>query len=249
MNQFIEYDNSLNVLPDNVTIKSIGKDIEIQTELPYIEKNILGDIISVKWNYKDTFDFHLSINTPITIEETARISEDPGDIPDDDEYDYIGQRFYNLVDITSWEFTKDLTWKKDNIFKYPSNGTKFVNLQPILGDHTVKIKIFNFRAEEVLSKVFSNENDFIFELDSETSKLLIPGNYLLKIYISGDSYLKYVKSIAINITGNVEEHNSITPQYDPEEIIKLIETKIAELKQELSATPLTVDFTDFTGGV
>lgn len=170
-----------------------------------IHKN--GKFVGYWWHKGDTVSIPLSVNTNISVEDTAIIYDVVGAEPGLDQVGFLGQRLYNIVDITSWTMIRNLPnmtgmqylWKKDDVFTFPTYGELGLRLMPNMEGKNIIVQILNFRREEVLRYEFYNTSDCVVDINKEDSDKILQGVYYLKVSIESNNTLKQVDYYELQI--------------------------------------------------
>lgn len=99
-----------------------------------------------------------------------------------EEYDISG----NLIGYW-WYYgnTVNLEFNIEGEVTYEGNDS-YVSAKEFLKDKQIEIKLFNFRREEIISKIFKDQEDMstvIFEIDKDLSEELVRGVYYCSLVV------------------------------------------------------------------
>ena len=167
---------------------------------PYELYNTKGELEGYYWYHGNLLNLEFSIDGEITIESNAIIYKVANKEPDYRTEGRVGQKIYNIIDYKSWQciaVTKEgYEWKADAEFTYPLQGEKvYVSADSYLKDKSLKLRIFNFRYQEVIEKTFQGTSNLIIPIDAELSKLLVKGLYYCTLEVEGPGVKETIFSI------------------------------------------------------
>lgn len=197
MSMFDTYDKlNPDYIPDNSTPTPTEEYLTINKVLPRPLYDVRNRFIGYNWNHGEYFDFTLSVNSMITVNNDSLIFEEKEAAPDTYTVGkYEGQKAYNVVDAKSWTYvgrTDSLyIWVEDTELSYPINGDKSIIIYRDMTDKYILVNIFNFRWEQVYCQQSEvNESSIRLTVDDELSKKLVSGIYYCTVKIcSEDSCL------------------------------------------------------------
>ena len=189
MQMFDNFENKpSNYIPNNMFLPIPEKWIEVNTDTVH-KKMKCGKVIGYWWNWGDSIS--LTIKNQITIHlPFGAITGDVDPEPTTEGY-FLGQKYYNLVDLTSWTLTyiseEDgimvYSWEKDNRLTYPTIGVEDLDVEiPLKEGQQIVVQLFNFRKEKIKDTIFYEQSN-VWELTPDESLLLVPGIYYLNIHL------------------------------------------------------------------
>lgn len=142
-----------------------------------------------QWKAGNSVSIKIDYRYPIGVPEQSIISYTKGEHPTLDTHgDFIGQRFYNLVDVKSWELVSylpnddDYLWNEDKNLVYQVNSDCKFDVEPDMEGKQVRVTLCNFRREVIKEDVFEGQNQFYWTLSPEQSKDIKQGIYYLYTY-------------------------------------------------------------------
>ena len=184
------YSEPPNYIPDNMhkfgpppkQVSLVGDNLDL-----ILDKD--GRMKGYSWNYGETVSIPISVDVPVRIEIDAYHTSVQGEEPTLSTVGYIGQKFYNLVDVRSWRLnsyvpdTKSYIWLEDRRFTFPENGGELVYVRPDMKDKYILVELISFRGEQVFERVYCDLNKVDWTLDRQESLDLPRGIYDLYIYV------------------------------------------------------------------
>ncbi len=156
---------------------------------PYEEYNAKNELIGYWWYYGDTInlDFHITGN--IVVEDDALIYTAINDGPTNQTKGILNQKAYNITDFKSWTLTSitsdDYIWTLDETFNNPEEGLRniYISAEDFIKDKQITFTLYNFRWEEIDTKLYDGSTDINYIIDDELSKKLVKGVYYGKLTI------------------------------------------------------------------
>lgn len=202
---FLNYHNIANNYQPNNLIKSFPHSYEesklapVEASKPFEEYNIKGELIGYFWRYGETLNLEFNIDGEITLESDALIYKSHGVGPTENTFAKVGQRAYNLLDLTSWTCVARVSankylWEQDAEFTYPNNGAKkvYISAEDYLKDKFIDVTLYNFRMEPIHTYTTSATASIIFPIDKDLSKTLVKGIYYCSVQV-------YNEEVSFNI--------------------------------------------------
>ncbi len=195
MGMFLNYQNIAdNYIPNNLinAFPLKVRDSKLSptdASKPYEEYNTKGELDGYFWRYGDTLNLEFDLDGEITLEGDAIVVSSKGVCPTTYTVGKIGQRFYNVADLTSFTCVSSLggkyLWEKDKTFTYPSGAerTVYVSAEDYLADKNVEVTIYNFRLEPIYNKFFKGATTITLPIDVELSAKLVKGIYYCSLRV------------------------------------------------------------------
>lgn len=163
---------------------------------PLEEYDSKGTHIGYFWRQGETLNLEFSIEGEITVEPDAFVHTDAGDTPYGMRADRAGQKYYNIVDMRSWQCYLDgskTVWVEDIEFTYPESGVGlryiYMPANEYIKDKDVVVTLYNFRMEPVHTWSFhapqKNTTTIVCEIDKQLSSSLAKGIYSCSVVVEG----------------------------------------------------------------
>lgn len=165
---------------------------------PYTEYDALGNVVGYFWHYGETVNLQFNIDGFITVADDSIVYTSTNDGPTNNTVGYIGQKAYNMLDLKSWTCSiingTEYTWTLDNVLTYLEDESHkvFVTAKDYLTDKTIRIKLYNYRYEEIYSKEFEGNTTINFLIDKELSNTLVKGIYYCTLTVCNDAQCLYL---------------------------------------------------------
>ena len=149
-----------------------------------------GRLFAYWWNWGDDISLEVKNNLTIYLPDEAIVSNTPGFEPSTDtEGDFSGQKYYNLVDLTSFTLSaiidsdpKTYIWEKDAKFTYQSIGKTAIEVElPKKENEQFVVQLLDFRNEKVKEDIFT-DIPFTWTITPEESLKIHQGIYTLNIH-------------------------------------------------------------------
>ncbi len=178
--------NLINAFPLKVTDSKL---YPTDASKPYEEYNVKGELDGYFWRYGDTLNLEFSLDGEITLEGNSIVVSSRGVTPTNSTAGRVGQRFYNVLDFTSYTCVSTMggryIWEKDPVFTYPSCAEKtvYVSASDYLADKDVEVTIYNFRLEPICKKIYKGATTIVFPIDTELSSVLVKGIYYCSLRV------------------------------------------------------------------
>ena len=204
---FENYDKlNSDYIPDNSTPKPFNRHLNIHKVLPTPMYDIKNRFVGYSWSSGEYFDFNISVDTTIIVDNDSIIYDNAGEKPDEFTIGgKEGQKAYNTADSKSWTFVGKsdniYMWVEDREIIYPVNGDKHITLHTDMTNKFILVDIFNFRWEKMYSQQSEmNESNISISVNEELSKKLLSGVYYctVKICSEGSALLRDKFAILIN---------------------------------------------------
>ena len=183
--------------PNNLTINFPQYTVEsklvaAERGKPFEEYNVKGELEGFFWRYGETLNLEFNLDGEIVVENDAIILTGKGTTPDIYTKGYIGQRLYNVSDLTSFTCTSIINgnyiWEKDTNLTYPEIGESvYVSAEDYLKDKIVEVTLYNFRFEPIYSTKFDGTTSVILTIDKELSSKLTRGIYYCSINVYNET--------------------------------------------------------------
>ena len=190
MQMFDNFENQpSNYIPNNMFLPIPERWVEVNTDTVH-KKMKCGKVIGYWWNWGDAIS--ITIKNQITIHlPFGAITGEVDPTPETEGY-FLGQKFYNTVELTSWtlkyitqesESTTIYSWEKDKRLTYPETGVQDLDIEiPLKEGQQIVVQLFNFRKEKIKDTIYY-ESTNVWELTPDESLLLVPGIYYLNIHL------------------------------------------------------------------
>lgn len=196
MSMFDNYnDDNTNYIPNNMGYA--GKK-PLAYPIPYVEYNAEGEQSGYYWYYGDTVNLVFDLIGELTVEQDAIVYFITGQHPTTDTVGELNQKAYNINDLISWTCTAidDTTyiWTQDEEFTYPENAERgiYVPAAKYINGMIAKIKMFNFRFEEVYSFTADAKNEVVLSIGKDLSEKLIRGTYYITLTLIDETTQTYL---------------------------------------------------------
>lgn len=199
MGMFTNYGTHNIVKPNNVSCR-FPTDIHssklnpVAAGKPYEEYNTKNELIGYFWRQGETLNLEFLIDGEITIEHDAIVVDVRGSSPTVNTVGHIGQKFYNIAELTSWTCTSVVdntryVWTMDTEFTYPEGGLQHVyfSAKQYLEGRNAEITIYNFRMEPIYTAILPAQPVVILPIDKELSSKLVRGIYYCSLKITDSS--------------------------------------------------------------
>ena len=199
MGMFTNYGTQSVIQPNNISCRfptaiHSTKLNPVAAGKPYEEYNAKNELIGYFWRQGETLNLEFLIDGEITVEQDAIIVDVHGNRPTVHTVGHVGQKFYNIAEMTSWTCTSIVdnnryAWTLDNEFTYPESGVQHVYLSAdqYLKDKDAEITIYNFRMEPVYTAVLPAKTVVVLPIDRDLSKKLVRGIYYCSLRIFDSS--------------------------------------------------------------
>lgn len=198
---FDNYENLGNAIPNNLYARYPVKEIY---KRPYEQYNAQGEFVGYFWNYGTTVNLQFDLSGEITVEGNAIIYTVAYQKPTKATKGFIGQKAYNIVDLTSWTLDnivgEDYNWIEDSEFQYPVEGSKniYIDATDYLKDKKVIVSLYDFRMEKIDERLFEGNTNIVYIIDKELSDKLVKGIYYCSLVIYDPVALTYITVIDNN---------------------------------------------------
>lgn len=195
MRMFSNYqDLSANYIPNNLTCKfptriEQSKLYSQDASKPYEEYNTEGKLIGYYWHQGDILNLEFMIDGEITVETTALVLSNVGQVPTTETTGFVGQRCYNIRDFKSWtcrgQLDNQYVWEIDAVFTYPTGADRsvYMDASDYLKGKTALITLYNFRMEPIYEYSVEATPFIVFPIDAELTSKLVKGIYFCSVRI------------------------------------------------------------------
>lgn len=197
-NMFTNYNNiSPSYVPNNMHI--INTDIQSYTKLnpidiskPYELYNAKNELEGYFWYHGESIVLDFAIDGEITVETDALVFNSKGEYPSETTKGYVGQVAYNTADYKAWKCStivdKRYIWTQEGEIGYNSALSRsiYIDASDYLRDKNIELKIFDFRYNQIYSKIIAGTEKALFEIDKELSTKMIPGIYYCSLEVYND---------------------------------------------------------------
>lgn len=199
MGMFKNYHNIAdNYVPNNlihsfITTETDTKLDPVSASAPFEERNTKGELVGYSWRQGETLNLEFNIDGEIALEPDAIVSKIAGYAPTPDTMGYVGQSFYNLVDLRLWRcdvistLSRTYTWNEYE-FTYPEGESRkvYVSAADYLKDKTIEVTLYNFRHEaiEESRRCFEGTSKIIYPIDRNLSASMPRGIYYCSVTVS-----------------------------------------------------------------
>jgi len=206
------FDNYNNISGDYVptnTNKCCRQNIPF-IKVPNVDYDANGNVIGYFWYYGDTMNIRVELYGSINVPEDSIVYTSTGQRPDSSTVGYVNQKAYNVIDLISWTCTAivesetvEYTWTIDSEFVYPTTGKGvYFTIDNYLRGRTVRATLYNYKHEQVDSRILEGSSIVDYRIDAELSAKLIRGTYYLTIVIcdqNRDSYITAADDIMLTV--------------------------------------------------
>lgn len=180
--------NLINSFPTPVNNSKLNP---VNESKPYEELDAKGNHIGYFWRQGETLNLEFTLEGEITVEPDAFVHTDAGDEPGNLMASRPGQKYYNIVDMRSWECYLDgnkTVWVEDPEFSYPESGqglrSIYMPATEYIKDKNIVVTLFNFRMEPVHTWYPTiNRTKIICSVDKDLSSSLAKGIYYCSVIV------------------------------------------------------------------
>lgn len=201
MSMFDNYDNlSKFYVPNNISQNPAKEYDSIDNNImPKKLYDLKNRFIGYSWDYGNTFDLTLSVNSKIPVKRDSIIFSEPNITPTTETAGYKGLQAYNTIDNKSWTCVGTINglyvWVEDDEVTYAIDGTTIIEMIRDCKDKEIRVDFYDFRWEPVKSFTTIDSNTIVCRIDDT----LESGLYYCTVKLLGTEECELINKFTVSI--------------------------------------------------